>query len=678
MKKKGSAIDFCLAAGLLLFSLRHVTWGLDLWDTGYNYANYTYASPEHMGIMWWFSTYLTNLVGHVFTLLPFGDTLVGLNVYTGLLVGGISVLGYFFCRRRLGMTRTCAFAGEMIALCLCWCPSAKLYDYLTYLLFLLCVIFLYNGLTGRKKSLLVLAGVCLGTNIFVRFSNLPEAGLILAVWGYAFLEGLETRDKDGKAGQAGETGKAGMAEQAGETGKAWKTGQSWLGAALAGAGYYTLWCLVGYLIPLILGFGWIAVRYGIGEYAEGIRLLFSMTNTATDYQAGSMLYGLVWPFWEGKYWVVRILIFVLAASLFALTMDYAPLCLKQGKREQRIWAQRFFTGLGGVGSLGFTALLVYWLYSKEEPSFTSSHFKSYDPIYWPAVMLLVLAIGICLVQIFRRKSSRQEKLLAGLILLVIPLTSLGSNNGLYPSFNNLFLTAPYLLQEMSRFTRWAYRRASQKPKEWSDLRWNFIPAAFAGWAFLILIMIQFGMFGLRFAFCEGTGVQARGYEVLNNRVLRGVEMSYERAQWLSEISEFSAQNGLAGQEAIFYGMIPSLSFYLEMPAAFHAWADLKSYHYVTMMEAINELMAEIAVKGRAKPVVIAEKKYAPYGPLKVGELYGFEDSVENNTEETVLGNGDGDSLEAIDPKWWLIRLFMRQYGYEKTFENEKFVIWQAE
>lgn len=631
MKKKRYGLEFCLMAVLLLFSLRHAAWGLDLWDTGYNYANYTYASPDHLGTMWWFSTYLTNLVGHLFTLLPFGDTLIGLNVYTGLFVGGISVIGYLFCTRRLGISRVCAFAGEMTALCLCWCPSAKLYDYLTYLFFLLCVIFLYEGLTGRKAVFLVLAGACLGTNIFVRFSNLPEAGLIVAVWGYALLEGLEKRERFQRSGR------------------------SWLGFAFARAGGYTLWCLAGYLIPLFVGFGWIAVRYGLGEYAQGIRLLFAMTDSAAGYQAGSMLYGIIWPFWEGKYWMIRILLFVIAAGLAVLFIDHISLWLKGGKRAQRLCG-----GLEDILTAGAAAALIYWLYTKREPYFYSAYYKSYDAIYWPAVIFLTLALCICAVQIFRRHSTKQEKLLAGLILLVIPITSLGSNNGLYPSFNNLFLAAPYVFREMVCFTRWAYERNIKKAEMKTVFWWDFRPAAFAGWALLAMFLIQFGLFGIRFAFCEGTGVQERGYAVNNNRVLKGVEMSFERAEWISGISGFADQNGLAGQEVILYGWIPSLSFYLEMPPAFHAWADLESYQYAAMQEDIKELTGEIREKGKAKPVVIAEKKYAAYGPVEAGQTEVSEVS------------------ETLDLKWRLVREFMGKFGYEKTYENEKFVIWQAE
>ena len=82
---------------LILYPLRHIHWGLDLWDTGYNYSNFQFAGLEHMDPMWFFSTYLANIVGSALTKLPFADTLLGMNFYTGLFVSILAFLGYCFC-----------------------------------------------------------------------------------------------------------------------------------------------------------------------------------------------------------------------------------------------------------------------------------------------------------------------------------------------------------------------------------------------------------------------------------------------------------------------------------------------------------------------------------------------------------------------------------------------------
>ncbi|MBQ9135794.1 MAG: hypothetical protein IJX66_06855, partial [Lachnospiraceae bacterium] len=153
---------------LLLYPLRHVWIGLDLRDTGYNYANLRYMGLDNMDPMWLFSTYLTNVVGHFLTLLPGGHTLLGLNIYTAFVVSGMALLGYYFCVRKLGMPFSLAFLGEFAAISLCWAPTAVMYHYLTYGLFLVGAVLMYQGLVKEKPKLLVLAGVALGSNIFVR------------------------------------------------------------------------------------------------------------------------------------------------------------------------------------------------------------------------------------------------------------------------------------------------------------------------------------------------------------------------------------------------------------------------------------------------------------------------------------------------------------------------------
>ncbi|MGN1147790.1 MAG: hypothetical protein ACI4TB_05170, partial [Lachnospiraceae bacterium] len=94
-------INYIFPLILLLYPLRHIHWGLDLWDTGYNYANFRYMGLEHMDPMWFFSTYLANAVGHLLTFLPGGHTVLFMNLYTGLFVSLLAVLAYWFCTKRL-------------------------------------------------------------------------------------------------------------------------------------------------------------------------------------------------------------------------------------------------------------------------------------------------------------------------------------------------------------------------------------------------------------------------------------------------------------------------------------------------------------------------------------------------------------------------------------------------
>ena len=65
-----------------------------------------------------------------------------------------------------------------------------------------------------------------------------------------------------------------------------------------------------------------------------------------------------------------------------------------------------------------------------------------------------------------------------------------------------------------------------------------------------------------------------------------------------------------------------------------------------------------------RPVVLLEKKYAVY--LEAGE----------NALEALQPTEKERSLIVDNPKLLLIGKFMEDYGYEKTFENEKFVIFE--
>ena len=178
-----------LTALLVLYPLRHIWLGVELTDSAYSAGNYLYL--EKMNPMWLFSTYLATALGHLFTFLPFGKTLLGLNLYTSLTISLLAVMGYIFFTRRLKYPAFVIFIGEFIAINMCWCPTALLYNYLTFILMSAGIINIFLGLENGKYRYLFVAGVFLGLNVFVRFSNLPEAALILAVWAYGILELIE-------------------------------------------------------------------------------------------------------------------------------------------------------------------------------------------------------------------------------------------------------------------------------------------------------------------------------------------------------------------------------------------------------------------------------------------------------------------------------------------------------
>lgn len=646
---------------LAFYPLRHISQGLDLWDTGYNYANFQYFGTEHMDPMWLFSTYLANVTGNLLTGLPKGDTLMGMNLYTGLFVSAMALAGYFFCTRKIKMPKPLVFIGEMAAVSLCWCPTALLYNYLTYLLFLLASVFLYLGLTGDKKNYLMAAGVLLGTNVLVRFSNLPEAGMILAVWAYDFIlwrkEKKETPMPEGF----------------------WHR-----------IFRHTLWCLAGYAAALAVLLHYIHIRYGLDHYVRGIRRLFAMTDKAADYKPAAMIMGVVGTYRENLYWVIRIGIIVLGGmALFAAadrmrrlrTLSPRTSGVSAGEgRKQSGMPGAVYRGIH-IGWMLVCGAMLWWLYDRQ---FCSTLFYSYDSMLRPGILFLMLTMFLGAIRIFSKKASAEEKLLSGMLILIILLTSLGSNNDVYPSLNNLFLAAPYTFWQSWRFIRCTGNKRL-RPGNGQELRkagndagnhkrsdsrtegllLAVFPAKGVLAAFLGLCLFQFAGFGMKFVFAEATGVRDVSAAVDNNEILRNIGMSPEKARWMEEISAFVRENDLEGQEVILYGNIPSLSYYLQMPAAFNPWSDLDSYGFEVMESDLKELAGQIREKGKDRPVIIVEHDYVLYEEegMEVLEAAGVP---EENRKKI-----------AADPKWPMLTEFMEAFGYEQTFRNEKFALYQG-
>ncbi len=686
-----------LVVFLFWYPLRHINWGVDFWDTGYNYANFTYMGLEHMDSMWLFSTYLANSVGHLLTMLPGANGLAGMNLYTGCTVSVLAIAGYYFCTRKLGISRGIAFVGEVVAISLCWCPTALLYNYLTYILFLGCVILLYLGLTEDKMWFLFAAGVCLGSNVLVRFSNLPEAAMIVAVWAWDFILGLEKKKVHVKVLQGHH-----------REGKD-KAGSVWPQVAGKMA-QHTLWCLGGYLAALAVLFGYIHIRYGMDAYVAGIGRLFAMTDNATDYKASSMLMGLIGAYVENLYWAVRIGAIILAGMVGLAIYGSVKEWSKVKSKSWRIvclvccgvaavvlaWlylrgllpfagysmysllrigilflllmlvfvmtgllGERTILGmsLGQVLWCGVAVLMLVWLYLR---GFCSFEFYTYGAILRPGILFLMLTMLIGAVRIFHPASSKEEKLISGMVILVVLLTSIGSNNGVYPSLNNLFVAGPYTLWQCWRFARYV--------KDWRLV--SSFPSKAVAAAFLVMFMFQSMVFGVCFMFAEATGARDITTVIKNNEVLQGIKMSPERARWLGEISVYVDENQLQGREVILFGQIPAMSYYLQMPSAFNPWSDLRSYSYEAMEADLDKLAAGIETGGEC-PVILMDQEYARQYEtyLQGGEGLLREQGVGEKRIEWIVSTKD---------KYMLVRAFAETYNYDLTFENEKFILCESE
>lgn len=579
---------------LALYPLRHIRVGAEWWDTGYNYGNFAYM--DRMDEMWLFSTYLGNALGNLLQKLPFGEYMIGMNFYTGLTVSALALAGYFFFVKWIKLPEWIVFAGEFLAISLCWCPTALLYNYLTYLLMAAGYVLLYRGLMSEdKKSRLYFAaaGILLGVNVYTRFSNLAQMALIVAVWAM----GIIRREK------------------------------------LVTVVQQTLWCILGYVIGLGGGFGWIALRYGADTYIQAILRLLNMPAEASSYTIVSMAEYQIRNYIQNLLWLRYFGAFAIIGMI---------LC--------RIFPRKI-KWIAKVGYVGGFVLMLYCLYSVN--MFNLKYSTKMSAFQW-AVILLTVTWLVGLVVIFGKKFTEQEKLLCGMNIIVIVITPLGSNNHLYSSINNLFFVAPFTLWMVWRFLRWL-------PGKISDA----YPIKALILCMTGVIFLQSGLFGWFYVFSEGDGGENLHTKIENSDILKGMLTSPDRAEAISTIAAYVNDNDLKGSEVILYGQIPAMSYYLEMPFAITAWPYLASYNYEIMKQDLEQIKEQIAQGERKAPVILMEIRQGSY--LLGGSAALEELGVSEKEKEGIMA----------DKKLLLLETFLKEFDYSRTFENTKFVMFQA-
>ncbi len=373
---------------LLLYPLIGVDQGLDITDTTYGLSNYEFLPV--IDPMWGLSTFLGNVVGRAIMKLPFAGTMLGMNVYCSFIVSIAALSAYYALQK--WMPGWMIFIGEYICESLCWCPRVILYNNLTYLFLTLGLLCLLIGMFEweRQNLFLLLAGVCLGLNVMVRFPNITEVGLIVILWFYQIVTKAEL----------GETVKK------------------------------TVCCIGGFLIGILIPLVAISGMYGPSAYFEMIGSLFGMTEGASDYTASGMVSSIISAYFTT---CKNMLIMIPCVAAGIIMFNLLP------KRYVFIKKLIYIAGL-----------LVLVRYYFSEGVFTRNY-NYYDSMFQAAMMFIIIAVVLALTgSAGVLNGSRQEQTLAFAMLIVILVTPLGSNNYTFPVINNLFFVAPVTLWLMRR------------------------------------------------------------------------------------------------------------------------------------------------------------------------------------------------------------------------------------
>ncbi len=563
---KKIAVNYIFPLALLLYPLGKIGLGIDLTDSCYGLVNFKFF--PHAGREWTVATYLANVLGAFLMRLPFGDTLIGIRFYTGLLVSAMALLSYYFLKGK--MPAWIAFLGEAVAVSLCWIPTTSLYNYLTFFLFLCGSVTLYRGLVWRRRPLLAMAGVFLGMSALTRLPNILECGLIAAVFYYGRI----------KKKTAGEIRKDAAA------------------------------CVAGFAAAFAIGFMAICLQFGPGAYGQMLAGLSGYSATDATYSPLSMIGSIVGAYLVSLKWVFLLLA---AAAMGVVMFLIAP--------------GRFVKCKMGV-YLCMLPVLLRLLWGRGMFSF---QYAFYWSVFQWCMVLLYAAIGLCLWALANPVIFRRDKLLALLVLLIILITPIGSNNETYPNMNNLFLVAPVTFWLGYR----VYLTLRRKPEAF--------PVRVMGIFVTAVLVVQSLGFGTHAVFRDSIDGQKRDSYVSGNRKLAGVRTNAANAAALQDVVDFVNRNVRGMQTVITFGDVPGFGWLFDMPSELsHDWPDMNTYPAETMRRDLENVL----YKDHGFPLVLVN-------PSNVD----FEDAQET-------------------AKWELLQDFMEEYDYREVLDNGTYQIYR--
>ncbi len=642
-----NALNHLLALVLFIYPLRKATVGVDLMDAGYALGNYRFF--DTLNLMWKLATYLANVTGALLGKLPYGGTWIGMNIYTGLLIGAAAAGAYLFFADRYGeksrLLKWLLFAAELTALSLCWSPSVILYHYLGYIVMTAASIILFKAImaerqknggdsaendSGEKnndrrdnsknsvinstninstninsvdidsadinstvihsRKAYIIAGVILGLTVAVRMPNITYMAFILPVWYYCvFVE---------------KKGTAPLIKR-------------------------TLYCIIGYFLGMITPIIYISIRYGITAYPNMISSLFGMTDTATDYKPTSMIAAMFGDYISYSPWLLLFVLYIIAGVIvFAAKRRFlekhasGAAIFKNPQSADRIIQIILKT----VYILGLFVLLRL-CYGRGMFDFDyTEYFCMYK---WLTVYLLAVT-ALSIWALIYKKSQTEIRLWAVFALVTVFITPLGSNNGLYPIINNLFIIAPVSLLLVRELFRAAENRGAAAA----------FPIKTVTVFILICVMAQSLLFGVNFVFHDkADSKNPRAALILESTdTADGLMTTAAQKEAIEALDSFLAQNSLTSKRIITFGDVPALSYIFDMmPAASTTWADLDS-------NSLSELTASLEGIKEDYPIIIigagAEGQKRPNLEIWQQKLNAIESFINENRYAQIYSNDE--------------------------------------
>ena len=651
MKKRGIQ-NIIYSLILVLYPMVRVGFGLSVIDTTYSPANFLFF--KEMSGTWTIATYLANALGHLFTIMPGGGSLLGLNIYTSLVVGATALIPFIFLQKKIG--NHILFTGEILALGLCWCPTTVLYNYLTYFLLTLGAMLLYRAVTEDDRRCFYAAGAALGFNVLTRLPNVTEAAFIVVVWFAAYIR--RSGFKEGLSN--------------------------------------TMRCIAGYLAGFLIPWGILTIRFSPGAYFEMIHNMFAMTDKAVDYKPAAMITAMFEDYiYAGRWIVFWLLGCVCVAGTVLLTLNLSA-SANGGKNGRTVFTPGHIPAV--AVPICIMALVIRICYGRG--MFGLSYYE-YRSMYFWAVILQLFATILCIACMgergcriilrvapagipdaygaYREADSDDRltdcRILVLLALIMIYITCIGSNNGLYPIVNNLFIVAPVVLWiviggiKNSIPKRADVSPAAEYPEE--SLGGSRDPAERIVRSLSVALFITTGVLfagtliqsvGFHFSFAFGDGIYGEPRDAYVNGYDRtaGIRTTSANAESLQGLMDHMYSIKTDGDTLITYGDIPGMGYLLDMPSALTTfWPDLDSYNYSEWKRDMDAVFAP-GQYGENLPVIVVTLPVAAW---------------ESGDDAAIDYFGIDRDEYAADTKLNDLVKVIRDCGYTQEYSNDAYSVY---
>ena len=349
-----------------------------------------------------------------------------------------------------------------------------------------------------------------------------------------------------------------------------------------------------------------------------------MTDHAADYKPTSMVSAMFGDYIRYSPWLLLFAVYLLFGVFFFRFLG------------RRFHFRLFYFRL--LYALGLLAVLRFCYGRGMFGLDYSDYFSMYK---WLTVYLLTALLLCAWVLLNGKKFGREVRSWAVFLPVIILVTPLGSNNGLYPIINNLFLVMPVSVVLFCNVSAASGKcRAADTAGSAFRLVLSFV---------LVCTVVQSVLFGIGFVFHDAGAATARAadsrIELQCGGAGTGLVTTPDRKAALEELDRYLYQNDLNEKQVILYGKIAALAYLFDMePAISTTWADLDSYG----MDVLEQELERVSgAAPEALPVVI-------FGRAEV-ERIADHDSLERQKLELVLD-------------------FMEANGYRRCFENDAYIV----